>query len=319
MTKRIKAYLGSIFGILFCLAWSAAAPAYEIAPVENGGVITGRVVLNGPAPEPRVFPMVLYAFGEFCKKISDAKGHVVLKEFNVDPTGGLQDAVIAIQEVSRGKGFRSNENRLFAVNCMFHPANTPEDEQFEVDKGGNLVHIHPLVSVMRNKYMLSVLNKDPVIHDAQFYQKETGRRITRFPIPISDKVQRGWVYLDQGKKIAQIICGMHEYMQTWAWIVDNPYFDKTTRSGSYAIDRIPPGTYKILAWHPHLKPIEKIITVPPDGHVELNFEFEASEVVRPIYETQKQFRISPGRNPGVDLLGCEGPFCVKREHDHHAD
>lgn len=75
------------------------------SPRWRTGVITGRVVLNGPAPEPRVFPMVLYAFGEFCKKISDAKGHVVLKEFNVDPTGGLQDAVIAIQDVSRGRDF----------------------------------------------------------------------------------------------------------------------------------------------------------------------------------------------------------------------
>lgn len=317
--KKIKSYMISIFGALFCVAASAAALAYEIGPVENGGIITGKVVLNGPVPEPRVFPMVLYAFGDFCKKISDAKGHVVLKEFNVDPAGGLQDAVIAIQEVTRGKGFRSDENRLFAVNCMFHPANTPEDEQFEVDNEGNLVHIHPLVSVMRNKHMLSVLNRDPVIHDAQFYQKETGQRITRFPIPISDKVQRGWVYLDKGKKIAQIICGMHEYMQTWAWIVDNPYFDKTSRDGSFIIDRIPPGTYKVLAWHPHLKPIEKVVTVPADGLVELNFEFESSEVVRPIYETQKQFRISPERDPNVNLFGCEGPFCVKRDEHLHED
>jgi hypothetical protein len=316
--KKLKSFKMWMFGLLLCFAGSAAL-AYEIAPVENGGVITGKVVLNGPVPEPRVFPMVLYAFGDFCKKISDAKGHVVLKEFNVDPAGGLQDAVIAIQDVSRGKPFRSNENRLFAVNCMFHPANVPEDEQFELDKDGNLVHIHPLVSVMRNKHMLAVLNRDPVIHDAQFYQKETGHRITRFPIPISDKVQKGWVYLDQGKKIAQIICGMHEYMQTWAWIVDNPYFDKTSRDGTFIIDRIPPGTYKILAWHPHLKPIEKIVTVPADGLVELNFEFDAREVVRPIYETQKQFRISPERDPHVNLFGCEGPFCVKREHDHHVD
>ncbi len=318
MKKKIEWMATVIFGLLLCFSGSAAL-AYETAQVEHGGTITGKVVLNGPIPEPRVFPMVLYAFGDFCKKISDAKGHVVLKEFNVDGAGGLQDAVIAVQNVSRGKAFRSNENRLFTVNCMFHPANVPEDEQFEVDSQGNLVHIHPLVSVMRNKHMLSVLNRDPVIHDAQFYQKETGHRITRFPIPISNKVQKGWIYLDQGKRIAQIICGMHEYMQTWAWIVDNPYFDKTTRDGAFTIDRLPPGTYKVLAWHPHLKPIEKTVTVPPDGQVELHFEFDAREVNRPIYETQEQFRISPERDPNVNLFGCEGPYCVKREHDHHAD
>lgn len=315
MKQRIELRLKRVFVILLFLAGSAPALAYEAVPVEHGGFITGRVVLNGPIPEPRVFPMVLYPFGDFCKKISDAKGHVVLKEFNVDEGGSLQDAVIAIQEISKGKGFRSDENRLVTVNCMFHPANVPEDEQFEF-KDGNLVHIHPLVSVMRNKHVLSVFNRDPVIHDAQFYQKETGHRMTRFPIPISNRAQKEWVFLDSGKKIAQIICGLHEYMQTWAWVVDNPYFEKTSRDGAYAIDRVPPGTYKIIAWHPHLKPIVKVVTVPPDGHVELNFEFAAKEVVRPIYETQEQFRISPERDPSVNLLGCEGPFCVKREHEH---
>ncbi len=316
--KRFEIHLKMISMVLLFLAGSLPALAYETVPVENGGFVTGRVVLNGPVPEPRVFPMVLYPFGDFCKKISDAKGHVVLKEFNVNETGSLQDAVIAIQEIPRGKGFRADENRLIAINCMFHPANVSEDEQFEVIEG-NLVHIHPLVSVMRNRHVLSVSNHDPVIHDAQFYQKETGRRITRFSIPISNRVQKEWVYLDPGNKIAQIICGMHEYMQTWAWVVDNPYFDKTARDGAYAIDRIPPGTYRVVAWHPHLKPIEKVVTVPPGGHVKLDFEFDAKEVIRPIYETQKQFRISPERDPNVNLFGCEGPFCVKREHDHEEE
>src|SRR5581483_7736608 len=313
--KRFGIHLKKMALFLLLFAGSAPALAYETAPVERGGFITGKVVLNGPIPEPRVFPMVLYPFGDFCKKISDAKGLVVLKEFNVDESGGLQDVVIAIQDISKGKGFRADENRLITINCMFHPANVPEDEQFEV-REGNLVHVHPLVSVMRNKHVLSVINRDPVLHDAQFYQKETGRRITRFSIPISTKTQKEWVYLEPGNKIAQIICGMHEYMQTWAWVVDNPYFEKTGRDGVYAIDRVPPGTYKVTAWHPHFKPIERTVTVPPDGQVELNFEFEASKVVRPIYETQKQFRISPERDPTVNLYGCEGPYCVKREHEH---
>lgn len=320
LKQQLKLYFRGLFATLLFLTGSASAWAYEAGPVEHGGFVTGRVTLKGPLPEPRVFPLVLYPFGDFCKKISDAKGLVVLNEFIVDETGGLQDAVISIQEIAKGKGFRADENRLVTINCMFHPANVPEDEQFEVKKG-NLVHIHPLVSVMRNRHALSVSNRDPVLHDAQFYQKETGRRITRFSIPISKKVQREWVYLEPGNKIAQIICGMHEYMQTWAWVVDNPYFDRTSRDGAYAIDRLPPGTYKIVAWHPHLKPIEKVVTVPADGHVELDFEFDSKEVVRPIYETQKQFRIPPTRDPEINLFGCEKPYCVnaegeEKEHEH---
>ncbi|MBI3805348.1 MAG: carboxypeptidase regulatory-like domain-containing protein [Nitrospirae bacterium] len=316
MKKQIDIFKWTLL-ILLCLVVSPVF-AYDTAPVEQGGTITGKAVLSGPIPEPRTFPMVLYPFGDFCKKISDGQGLVLLKEFNVDPAGGLQDVVVAVQNVTGGKGFRSNENKLVTVNCMFHPSEVTEDEQFDT-KDGNLIHIHPLVSVMRNHHLLSVVNRDPVIHDAQIYQKETGHRVVRFPIPVTNRPNRGWVDLDAGKKIAQIICGMHEYMQTWVWVVDNPYFDKTTRTGEFSIDRLPPGTYKVTAWHPHMKPIEKTVTVPPNGQVELNFEFDARQVIRPIYETQEAFRIPPEMEQNLDIFGCEGPYCVKGEHHHHED
>src|SRR3569832_1590482 len=130
--KRFEIDLKKIFILLLFLVVSAPAFGYETAPVERGGFITGRVALHGPIPEPRVFPMVLYPFGDFCKKISDAKGLVDLKELNVDDGGGLQDTVIDIKEISKGKGFRSDVYRLVSFNCMLHPAYVPVDEQFEV-------------------------------------------------------------------------------------------------------------------------------------------------------------------------------------------
>jgi hypothetical protein len=66
-----------------------------------------------------------------------------------------------------------------------------------------------------------------------------------------------------------------------------------------------------------MKPIEKEVTIPPHGVTTLDFEFDGRQVVRPIYETQTQFRIPPEREPTVDIKGCEGPYCVRREHDHH--
>jgi hypothetical protein len=198
---------------------------------------------------------------------------------------------------------------------MFHPMEVPENEQFGF-QDGRLVHIHPLVTVMRNHTRLSVTNRDPIDHAAQVYQPEKGNRVLSFPIPVGYRksVNSGTVAMEAGRQIAQIICEMHEYMQTWAWVVDNPYFARTKRDGSFTIDKLPPGTYKVTAWHPHLKPIEKFVTVEADGMVPLDFEFDATEVVRPIYETQRQFRITPEREPMVDLMGCEGPFCVRHDH-----
>jgi hypothetical protein len=298
------------------LAWRSFASAYEAVDVQSGGTITGKVTLRGPVPEPRVFPMVLYPFGDYCKKISNGEGLVLLREFNVDDAGGLQDAVVAIQDVQRGKAFRSRDTELVTVNCMFHPADVPESEQFEFHHG-QLVHVHPLLTIIRNHTLLSVVNRDPISHATQVYQPEKGNRVLSFPVPVSYQASSGYIDLENGMQIAQIICEMHEYMQTWAWVVDNPYFAKTGKGGEFTIENIPPGTYKVIAWHPHMKPVQKLITISPHGAAMLNFEFDARKVVRPLYETQTRFRIPPEMDPTVDLKGCEGPYCVRREHDHH--
>lgn len=311
MMRIARIILGWTLLVLAIPANLPAASTYKIAEVREGGSITGKVTLKGPVPEPRAFPIVLYAFGEFCKKISDGSGHVLLREFNVDQEGGLQDAVIAVQGVKAGKPFRRTKNQFVAVNCMFHPYDVPESEQFDLHDG-KLVHVHPLVHVMRNHRPVYVQNRDPILHNGQVYQKERGNRVLNFSLPVSDALNGGYIHFERGMRIAQIICGMHEYMQTWGWMVDNPYYAKTRRGGGFQIDEIPPGTYLVTAWHPHMKPIEKVLTIPPGGEIAIDFEFDAAQVVRPLYETQKKFRIGPEFHPHEDLMGCEDPYCVHR-------
>jgi len=63
------------------------------------------------------------------------------------------------------------------------------------------------------------------------------------------------------------------------------------QNGRFTIDQIPPGRYKVVAWHAHIQPIEREITVKADGRVTVDFEFEADEVKLPHYETQEKFRV----------------------------
>lgn len=313
--KRINELLIQLVVWLICVLFGTAPGfAYELGEVSDGGTITGRVSLSGPLPVPRAIPIVLYPFGDYCKKISDGNGRVLLREFNVDPNGGLQDAVVVVQDVKRGKPFRFTKNEFITTNCMFHPYDVPEDQQFEMHNG-HQVHIHPLVLIIRNDQLLSVLNRDPIVHNAQVYQPEKGNQVLNFPIPVSNEIHGGYVHIESGKKIVQLICGMHEYMQSWGKVVDNPYYAKTNKNGVFTIDRLPPGAYRITAWHPQLKLIEKEIMVPPNGNVSVDFDFDAREVVRPNYETQSVFRMGPGYEQPFhkpeDVKGCEGPFCVR--------
>jgi hypothetical protein len=196
---------------------------------------------------------------------------------------------------------------------MFHPADVPDSEQFRVDEKGMLHHTHPLVEVLQNPQHISVINKDPILHNGQVFQSEKGNIILNFPLPVSDVPRGGVVKLEPGKRITQMICGMHEFMQSWGFVVENPYYAKTQRDGTFRIDQLPPGTYKIVAWHPHLKMIEKEITVPAAGTVAIDFEFDAAEVKRPHYESQEKFRIGPEALSHEHLEGCEGPYCQGAE------
>jgi len=289
--------------------WYSEALGYEEVDVRNGGSIAGTVRLNGPIPEPRVFPLVLYPFGPFCKKISDGKGHIVLEEFIVETGGALQDAVVAVQHVERGKAFPVIKNEFVVEDCMFHPADVPDSEQFTVNKDGKLRHAHPLVSVMENHQAISVVNRDPVIHNSQIFQSERGNIILNFPLPVSTEPRGGVVNFERGRRISQMICGMHEFMQSWGFMVDNPYYAKTKKDGEFAINDLPPGTYRVVAWHPHLKPIEQEVIVLEHGTVSIAFDFDSRQVVRPSYESQEKFRVGPEAHPHDHLESCEVPYC----------
>jgi len=308
-------YLAVIFGVVL-LGWigaseAFAASSYKEIAVTDGGTVSGKVTLKGPVPEPRLFPVVLYPFGTFCKKISDGHGIIRLEEFIVSSDGGMQDAIVAVQQIDQGKPFPPITAEFVAVDCMFHPADVPDSELFRVNPQKHLRHAHPLVTVLENHEPISVVNKDPIIHNGQVFQSEKGNIILNFPLPVSSEPRGGILNFGPGKRISEMICGMHEFMQSWGFVVDNPYYAKSGRDGKFAIDQLPPGTYKLIAWHPHLKPIVREVTVPANGHASVDFEFDAAQVIRPHYETQEKFRIGPEAHPHEHLEECQPPYCDK--------
>lgn len=265
------------FGALFLagIVLMSAGPAafgYEEINVGNGGTVTGTVTLKGEVPPPRLFHLVLYPFGPFCeKRDSDGKGNRVLQEFKRSQEGGLQDVVIAVQAVQKGKPFRHPTGEFHVVQCTFEP----------------------FVSVMEQHQKINVINDDPVIHNIQIYQSEGGNIVLNQPLPVKS-TQTGTIRLKPSTKITETICGMHEFMQNWAFVVDNPYYAITGADGRFSIEGLPPGTYKITAWHPHMKIASQTVTVTARNTSPVRFEFDASQVERPEYEKQEQGRIGLG-------------------------
>src|SRR5581483_2439282 len=224
-----------------------------------------------------------------------------LEEFYVGSGGGLKDTVVAVQQVKKGKPFPTINSKWVTEDCMFHPAEASFNEKYLKDEDGKLHHEHPLVTVVENHQRISVRNYDPIVHNIQVFQNEKGNIILNVPLAPGAEDAGGKLNFTRGRRIYQMICGMHEFMQSWAFVVDNPYYTNTKKDGDFKIDRLRPGTYKVVAWHPHFKPVEKQGTVPDDGTVALNFEFDASEVKWAIYESQEKFRIGPEARPEDQL------------------
>jgi hypothetical protein len=267
------------------------ASAYEEVDVGEGGTISGKITLKGPIPEPRFFSLVLYPFGSFCKKISDGHGNIILQEFIVGEGRGLWEAVVAVQKVDKGKPFPAIQTEFIAVDCMFHPADVAAKEQFFMDEHGQMHHEHPNVAILENHQPISMINKDPIIHNIQVFQNERGNIILNTPLPVSNEPRGGGLHFRKGMRISQMICGMHEFMQSWGFVVDNPYYAKAGKDGTYAIEGLLPGTYTVTIWHPHYKVYKREVTVRSRRTTTLDFEFDGSLVKRPLYESQKRFRM----------------------------
>ena len=68
-----------------------------------------------------------------------------------------------------------------------------------------------------------------------------------------------------------VFCSIHENMHCIVLVLENPYFASTDENGNYKISGVPPGTYKLKAWHERLPADEKEITVPASGEIKVDF------------------------------------------------
>ncbi|MZG54232.1 MAG: carboxypeptidase-like regulatory domain-containing protein [Nitrospinae bacterium] len=273
------------FALIFSILYMAYPGwAYEEIEVANGGTIQGKAVLTGKMPYPRIYHLILFPNIDMCAEVdTDDEMNRVLDDFKISPDGGLKDVVVTIEHVDAGKPFNKEPINILSENCKFFPD----------------------VNVIRQGETFKVDNVDAVMHNSQVYQKERGKILLNIPIP-AEEVSEGKITFKKNFKIMQMICGMHEFMQTWGYRVQNPYYFQTEIDGNYKIDNIPPGEYKVTAWHYLMKRHSRKIKIAAGQTINIDFEFNANKVVRPFYETIKSGRIKkdavyPGTAKGREL------------------
>lgn len=246
--------LTSLAACLSCSTPVWADAPYQGGEVQNGAVLVGKMVFKGKVPEPRPFGLIVYPDMELCKRVSDGKGHRLIRDFTVSPAGGFKNVVITIEGISRGKPFEAGDSKFDIKNCEF-------------DR---------IRSVIRDGQMMTFKNHDPVLHDIQTYaikEKKRGKRIFDRPV-LANMTMTTQVKLPAKKEdVVWVQCGKHSFMQTWSYVVENPYFAISDTEGRFNITDIPPGRYKVTAWHPFMKKEERWIDFKPGQNVGLEFVF----------------------------------------------
>lgn len=68
-----------------------------------------------------------------------------------------------------------------------------------------------------------------------------------------------------------VYCSIHANMHCIVLVLENQYFAVSDADGTYTITNVPPGTYKLKAWHERLPADEQEIVVPTNGVVKADF------------------------------------------------
>ncbi len=256
MTAQMPRFVTSLMRTIVmsaCVSAPAMAWAYEETTVSNGGTVTGTVQFVGELPAPASFELRRYPDRAYCGALSDGSGYRLLREVSVGSQQGLKDVIVTIEGVEKGKAFELKETNLEANICQFVP----------------------FVSVVRENHPLTVKNLDQVAHDLQIYEREREHIFIMFHRPaLTMAGTSDTIRFTGNRRGVTMQCGMHPYMQGHGLAVENPYYAVTGMEGTFAINDLPAGTYRIKAWHPILGEKEQEVTVAENGTSSLAFSFE---------------------------------------------
>ena len=251
---------------------AGAAIAYEEIEVKDGGTLTGAVTLVGEVPKPKGYNLTTLPDPIYCGRISDGHGWRLLQPFMVGEKGAFGQVVVLLEDIEKGKAFvESKAPKIEAMDCRFLP----------------------FTNVVRDHHDVVVVNMDPAMHDIQAYEtSHLGPRVLfNVPLPISTRYpnQAGMsahvtkhyegmpitqtVRMTKGRRIFTMQCGFHAYMESWALVVDHPYYAISGKDGRFEIGNIPPGAYKVTIWHPYVRETyEQNVTIKPKGKAALDFK-----------------------------------------------
>ncbi len=265
MTIRVLSLMG-----FFIIVGGAASGAYEVAPVTDGGNIAGKISFTGEVQAPKVFKI---------EKNPEVCGAEDRELYEVRVTdGALADVVLVLEGVEKGKPYASFV-LLGPPPGTREYAGPGESAEFPgTDIRPKTCIFGAFTGVVADGSVLRFNNQDNVKHSPHTYEVKGRVRNSMHNKDLEGEstLELEIKFKKATAKVIKLECDQHNHMQNWFYRIENPYFAFSGEDGSFEIDQIPPGAYKLIAWHPILGEQEQEVTIESDGTLEVAFEFTAT-------------------------------------------
>lgn len=220
----------------------------ETAVLLNGGTITG--VVKFPKDYPEREKIIITKDQQICGAFQYSEDFVVSENNH-----GLQNVILYLINV------KTMKKALVKATATLN------------QKGCRYI---PHVQAVPVGTVLEILNNDGLLHNvhAYFNGLDPGNTVfnkaqPKFLKKLKETLDKPGIYYFK--------CDVHDHMSAYIAVMDHPYYSVSDEAGKFTITNVPPGSYKIQAWHEVLGTLEKEVTVEAGKTSEVNFEILPNE------------------------------------------
>jgi plastocyanin len=225
--------------LLVFAGWIVPPAAGPFPPARATGKIAGRVVLS-TAVTSRKMRFRLYT----------DLGPAAAPKATPAEASELSNVVIYLDSVPGS--LRSAERRTMVQR----------DETFD-----------PHVVALERGGTVEFLNGDPFFHNVFSLSSTKTFDLGRYP-----QGQAKVLQFDR-PGIVKVFCHIHADMSAVVVVLDNPYFTSPDSLGRFELPNVPPGEYRIVAWHERAKAVVAQVRVVAGESVTVDFNIPVSHDV----------------------------------------
>jgi plastocyanin len=106
-------------------------------------------------------------------------------------------------------------------------------------------------------------NDDPIYHNVFSLSRARSFDLGRYPRGSSKSVR----FTTPG--VVQVFCHIHADMSGYILVLENPFFVVPGADGRFALDGVPPGDYRLIAWNERIRPVSTPVHVEAGRTAEL--------------------------------------------------